>query len=162
MRLSIFHLHFSKAFTLLEILFVTLAIAIMATIGVFAYVNSYRQSVLRNTSDDLVSLLRLAQQKAVAQDGGNAWGVYIDNTNPSSAMASMYSGNAYATSTVSQTYQIPYQLSLTSPGAGTFLDMNFQKFSGIPLASGTIVIKLNAAAQTKTITMTSRGGISGD
>ncbi len=147
------------AFTLLEILFVTLAIAILATIGAFQYANSYRQSVMKNTDDSLVSLLHLAQQKAVAQEGGNAWGVYVNNIRVP-AIVSLYGGNAYATSTVAQTFQIPYQLSLTSPSAGATLDINFQKFSGIPNASGTIVLELNATTETKTITITSQGGIS--
>ncbi len=149
----------AAAFTLLEILFVTLTIAILAAIGSFAYVNSYRQSVMKNTNDSLVSLLHLAQQKAVAQEGGNAWGVYVNNTSVP-AIVSLYGGNAYATSTVAQTFEIPYQLSLTAPASGQTSDFNFQKFSGIPTASGTIVVKLNASTETKTITVTSQGGIS--
>lgn len=149
-----------SGFTLMEILFVTLAIAILASIGAFEYVNSYRQSLMKNTTNDLVALLHVAQQKAVAQEGGNAWGVYFDNTNSTNVFADLYAGNAYATSSVSQVYQIPYQLSLTSPAAGQVLDMNFQKFSGIPSATGTIILQLNASTQTRTITVTSQGGIS--
>lgn len=150
----------ATGFTLLEILIATVTIAILATIGVFGYVNSYRQSVMKNTGDSVVSLLHLAQQKAVAQEGGSAWGVFIDNSNSGSASTSMYSGNAYATSSVSQNYQISSQISLSSPAAGTTLDVNFQKFSGIPNASGTVILQLNATGETKTITITSQGGIS--
>ncbi len=141
-------------------LLVTAMLAILAGIGVFEYASSYRQSLIKNTGDSAVALLRLAQQKAVAQESGFAWGVYVDNTDPLRPYLNMYSGDSYSLGAATERFQVPGQVSVQSPANGTARDINFQKFSGVPNASTTIVFGLRGSSQTKTITLTEQGGIS--
>lgn len=137
-------------------------VVVLATAGALDYANSYRRSTLTDTMHVVVSMLRLAQQKAIAQEQGAAWGVFFDNTADADPYADIYSGDAYAGGTVVEHYQLPKMLSLTAPVSGSSNDVHFAKFSGVPATSSAIIIKLRGSAQTKTITISEAGGISND
>jgi len=147
-------------FTVLELLITLSVIALLAAIGTYNYTSSYRNSLLADTTNALVSLAQLAQQKAVAQEQGTAWGMFIDNTTGTDPYAEVYGGDAYAAGAVVEHYQLPKQMKVITPEPGTTQDVHFQKFSGLPSAPSTIVIGLRGSSFTKTITITDAGGIS--
>ncbi len=151
---------FTTGFTTMELMIVLGVIALLAAIGTYNYTSSYRNSLLADTTNALVSFAQLAQQKAIAQEQGTAWGMFIDNTTGTDPYAKVYGGDVYSSGAVVEHYQLPKQIKVTTPASGTTRDVNFKKFSGLPVASSTIVIGLRGSSFTKTITITDAGGIS--
>lgn len=73
-----------KGFTLIELMVVMSIIAILAVLGVAALLNINNANVVDRASEEIVSALRVAQNKAIsvsdASDGSIpvAWGVQVD------------------------------------------------------------------------------------
>ncbi|MEW5805295.1 MAG: type II secretion system protein [Patescibacteria group bacterium] len=147
------------AFMLIELIVTLLVLSVLATIGVATYSNSYRQSVLKNSFEEIIFLIRLAQQESVSQKEGNAWGVRLDNTNTSSPFVAVFS-STYAPANVKEYYSLPNQVKFQTPSAGNYDEVLFQKLTGLPDASSTIELVLSGSSQVKTIVINSAGGIS--
>ena len=74
-------LHFKfkhKGFTLLEIIIVVGITTVLAGIGVSTYVNQQRAKLLDTAAQEIVGYLRYAQQKSMAQEGTNQWGIHLN------------------------------------------------------------------------------------
>lgn len=149
--------HYS-AFSLIELVLSLMVLAILASIGIVSYSNSYRQNVLKTTAEEIVSLIRLAQQESISQRQGNVWGVRFDNTNPSAGFVAVFS-NTYAPANLVERYSLPFQVRFQTPPVGSYQEIIFQKLTGLPNATATVELILAGSSQTRVISINSLGGV---
>ncbi|MFA6521305.1 MAG: prepilin-type N-terminal cleavage/methylation domain-containing protein [Candidatus Gracilibacteria bacterium] len=155
-----------KAFTLIEVIIVTVLLATMAVIGTISISNYQRDTALGTTAASLVSQLRYAQGRAISGEGTTTWGIHFDTTEQFYAI---YQGlNWGAATDIVKTY-LMHGVLLYNPtlnGAGT--DVLFSRLTGITSQYGTgagsaAICITNTSAPTtckKTITITANGKIS--
>jgi type II secretory pathway pseudopilin PulG len=148
-----------SGFTLIELTISILVLIVLASVGIFSYANSYRQSILNNSLEEIIFLVRLAQQESISQKEANAWGVRFDNTNSASPFVAVFSGS-YAPASVKEFYALSGRISFQTPSSGNYQEIIFQKSTGIPSTSTTVVIALSGSSYSKTITINAAGGVS--
>lgn len=155
----------SKAFTLIELSTIVGIIAVLTAIAVPALRSFGRQSDLNNSAQELTNRLRLAQNKTVASEQADSWGVYF-STSTSPHQYILFRGADFASrsSSSDQFFDLPksveiYQINLTGGGR----EIVFQRITGDAGQSGNVVLKSKTdASQTKTVYIGSSGLVSDD
>ncbi len=144
---------FYPAFTLLELLIVVGITGILATVGISTYYSHQKLKLLDSTAQEIVSYLRYAQQKAIAQEENSAWGVHFENPTSGRGFYSLYKGESYSSPV--DTKYLPAGIDFVSPDEGQTLDIPFYKLVGNS-SGGTITI-IGYQNQVRTITVQSQG-----
>jgi prepilin-type N-terminal cleavage/methylation domain-containing protein len=139
-----------KGFTLVELLIV---IVIIMLITVFVYLSLFRRkgfSELYSTRDQIVALLREAQNNAISQNKDSEWGVYFSNLTSTSSFYSLFYGTIYSTSTSLKKYNLPtsVQYNTSTIPTGSSLTIYFNKITGISSTSTSIILNFNLSNQT--------------
>lgn len=134
-----------KGFTLLEI---TIAIGIVALLGALSLVsfaNSRRVAALVATGNETLAVLRLAQQKAAAGQGGTPWGVRIE-----AGQYRLFQGSTFASAATTTSYVMPSGLeivNITLAGGGQ--EILFRPGAGTTDQPGTFIVRVqNSVTQT--------------
>ncbi len=147
-----------KGISAIEILIAIATIGVLAAIAVGS-ISSYRnQQALKDTADDVVSLINRAHSNTLAGDSQLSWGVHFT----SSAMT-LFSGSSYS-SGASGNVVVPISSAVTLSsislnGAGS--DIIFNRLYGDTNQYGTITVQLSSdATKTRTITITKPGVVS--
>jgi type II secretory pathway pseudopilin PulG len=180
----------TKAFTLLELLIVVGITTVLAGVGISSYVNQQRAKLLDTSVQEIVGYLRYAQQKAMAQENGQQWGVHFENPSLGDDFYALYCGSTYEAlerthnlaketeyripsifypfyafarfiSSVETRY-LPKGIEYESPTAGNSIDVSFNKLTGTNATSTTqsITIKSTVTNSTTTISISGQGLIS--
>jgi prepilin-type N-terminal cleavage/methylation domain-containing protein len=139
-----------KGFTLTELLIV---IVIIMLIIVFVYLSLFRRkgfSELYSTRDQIVALLREAQNNAISQKQDSEWGVYFSNLTSTSPFYSLFYGTTYSTSTSLKKYNLPTSVKYNTSTipTGSSLTIYFNKITGMPSTSTSIILNFNLSNQT--------------
>ena len=142
---------------MVELLIVMGLIAVLVG-GVTLYLQRNRGGIsLDSTVDELVTLLRSAQQKALSQEGGTRWGVYVDNVDPTKAGFSLFAVNESELAdtnfsglpgTSEQRIALATSLSFSQPAAGQTLAIVFNKGTGLPATPASIILATGSTQQT--------------
>lgn len=148
-----------KAFTLLELLIVVGITTILAGVGISSYINQQRAKLLDTTAQEIVGYLRYAQQKSMAQEGGNQWGIHFENPASGNDFYALYTGTSYTSP--EETRYLPKQIEYEIPAAGNTINVSFNKLTGTNATSTTqsITIKSNVTNSTSTISISGQGVI---
>ncbi|MFA5460184.1 MAG: type II secretion system protein [Candidatus Paceibacterota bacterium] len=117
-----------KGFTLLETLIVIGVTAVVASVGVSSYVSQQKAKVLDNTAQEIVGYLRYAQQKSIAQEQGEQWGIHFENPAEGKDFYALYTGAAY--SSPAETKYLPAGITFQTPTSGNSVDMSLSKLTG--------------------------------
>jgi prepilin-type N-terminal cleavage/methylation domain-containing protein len=137
--MNLFFLKNKKGFTLAELLIV---IVIIMLIIVFVYLSLFRRkgvSELYSTRDQMIALLREAQNNAISQKQDSEWGVYFSNLTSTPPFYSLFYGTTYSTSTSLKKYNLPNNVRYATIEEAT---VYFNKITGLPQTSTTISILL--------------------
>lgn len=156
-----------SGFTLIEVLLSFALVSILSAGIVFSYNGFINNTVIKDTSWQVVSLFREAQGNAMGQvEGTQDWGVAIDSTNQ---VFKMYKTN---TSTIKRTLQLTSGVTITSYSfpsqtCASPCDVRFNRDgnprlpggtpSGALQGEGSIILEKDGAA--KTIRINQRGRI---
>ena len=126
-------------------------ITIIAGISIPIYQTFQVRNDLDLSASTIAQTARRAQFLAQASDGDSNWGVHVQ-----SGGISLFKGSVFATRdmTVDETFDLPK--SLTPTGAS---DIIYQKVTGMPQATGTILLTSNAN-ETRTILINAKGTVS--
>lgn len=150
-----------KGFTLIEILVGLAFISILSSMAVITYVRAQRKASLDTLSQQTVSILRRAQQKAIAQEEETAWGVHFENPTSTPAFIALFTGAAYNPINIRESSFLPKPLIFITPASGATADVIFSKFTGTPAGPQDIVIQVEGEpALTRTITVNAAGIVS--
>jgi prepilin-type N-terminal cleavage/methylation domain-containing protein len=140
-----------RGFTLIEILIVTAIMTLVAGLGLFMGLDSYRRSQLRNEEGSLVGLLERARNRAMNNFLEMPHGVHFDSSPPEFVL---FEGASYAASDPATREAVSRNAGITVNG---FTDVVFDELSGdanpasttISLYDGTrsVTIAINAEGQ---------------
>jgi len=148
-----------KGFTLLETLIVIGVMAIIAVAGLSLNSGLWRKNALDNTNQEIISLLNLARQKSISQEGGYQWGVHFENPANDRGFYALYY-NSYSSSTQSEIRYLSDPVIFISPTTSDSLDILFNKLIGnISTSTQQIVINLKNTTQQKTINICPQGTV---
>src|SRR5680860_90446 len=119
---------FKKGFTLLELLIVVAITTILAGVGISSYINQQKDKSLDFIAQEIVGYLRYAQQKSIAQEGNNQWGVHFENPISGDDFYALYTGAIYTSS--EETHYLPTSINFQIPSSGNSIDMSYEKLIG--------------------------------
>jgi len=147
-------------FTLIEIIVVVGIISILAAIFV-AYALLWPGKDLNNSTEEIISKLRLAQNKTLTSEGSSQYGIYFDSaTSPNRYI--LFKGINYATRDTSADliFKLPTKLEFYSINLSGGNEVVFKKVTGLAVQSGSISLRFkDDLAQNKTIYIESSGRI---
>lgn len=137
----------AQGFTMLELLLVIGIFAVL-TAAVAPQLVAFQRSVkLEGAARDIVSALRLAHDRAVlGEDGdangaGDAWGIRF--TNGASDLYETFFGLSYNAGNVKETVYLPGGISFAAPAEGNSADIIFTKLTGTTSAETTLSVTDN-------------------
>lgn len=147
------------SFTLIELL-VSIGVIAILVVGVSVSLNGYKKQTEYNLGiSEIVSVLRGAQSRAVAQDRGQGWGVQFINAT-TGGQAALFWGNAYVTSSVIFRQTLPAALALTDPAPGFSKTIIFAPITGAPGGADVVVARSANTGAVTTITVSRMGLVS--
>ena len=161
------------AFTLVELLVVVAIMAVVAGTSALYLGKLGANTRVINIGNEIVTLLRTAQANAVSQTSASPgqpsarWGLYIDNTNVSAGNYDLFvvDDTLLADGTFTgmpgtsiQHLNLPTGVSFTQPAGGTKLRVIFNRATGLPLSTATIVL-VSTAGSSMTISVDVGGRI---
>lgn len=149
-----------KGFTLLETLIVVAVTATIAVVGIGYYMNASKANILERTAQEIVSLLKYAQQNSVSQKDSEQWGVHFENPTSGKDFYALYKGATY--SSPIETKYLPDGVEFQFPSMGNSLNISFNKLTGTNYSGvdQSVIIQLVSLNTTTTISVSSQGVIS--
>ncbi|OGC48473.1 hypothetical protein A2W32_05195 [candidate division WWE3 bacterium RBG_16_37_10] len=138
----------TSGFTLLEVLLSIAVIGLIAGIGTPIYLSLQTRNDLYIAENSTVHSLRHAQLLSQIVDGDSSWGIYLQN-----GSVTIFRGLNYSSRNTDFDKIIILPGNITTSGVSEII---YEKFTGIPLATGTITLTSNAN-EIKNITVNSKG-----
>lgn len=132
-----------KAFTLIELLIVIAIISVLAIVGVMNLVSHRQERDLNFTVQEIITVLRNAQDRSIAQEEGSRWGIYFNNpTGGSNDFYELFKGVSYAGGTVASKIFLRSNIQFDIPSSNSFSTVIFTPITGLPNALATVKISL--------------------
>ena len=152
-----------EGFTLIEIIFTVGIFAILLTVSMAAFGSFRDDSQLQNTTNDIQAVLRLAQNKTVASEGAEQYGVYF-NVSSSPHEYILFGGASYASGTVETIYQLSDLVQFSSASSSfsglSGQEVVFDRIQGTTANYGEAVLQSTLdAVNTRTISVSGGGSI---
>jgi prepilin-type N-terminal cleavage/methylation domain-containing protein len=150
-----------QSFTIVELLIVIALVAVIASIGIVSLFGYRQRQHLKLQTEELVAVLRNAQNRSLSQESGSRWGVHFENpTGDANDFYDLFSGTSYSASAVVSRTPLPPALQFDVPSSGASATIIFAPVTGFPNASTTIKISLvNNPNASSAITINSNGVI---
>ncbi len=133
-----------RAFTLIELLIVIGILIILTAITVPLFRSFQKESDLKNTTQEIINVLRLAQSQTLASRRDKSWGVWF-STSTIPQQYTLFEGQNYSLRITSsdETYKLPntveaYEISLT----GDSPEVIFNQIVGTTDQPGSISLRL--------------------
>jgi len=150
----------NAGFTLVEVIVVIAIMVVMATFGFLNIVNYKNRQNLNAAGQEIVTVLRNAQDRSLSQEGGSRWGVHFENPISGSDFYNLFKGSSFATGIVNSQSVLPSNIQFDNPASGSSANIIFSPITGLPDAATTIKISLvDNSAVSITITVSSNGKI---
>jgi prepilin-type N-terminal cleavage/methylation domain-containing protein len=152
---------YNQGFTLIELLAVVAIIGVLVAVVISSLSTFRSRQALKNTTDDIISLINDARVKTISSVNSTNYGVHIE-----SARLVEFSGATFVNGS-SSNRQIDIDSSVTIPSSGGInlsgggSDVIFTRLSGDTSNYGTIVVQLSSNSSVKkTITINQTGVVS--
>lgn len=131
------------AFTLVELVIVAAIIAILAAVTTPAFRYFQQKSDLNNSAQDLISALRLAQNKTAASQGQSQWGVYF-STSTSPNQYTLFKGANYASrdTQFDEPRKLAAAVEIYQIDLGGLSEVVFNKITGAAVSPGSLSVGL--------------------
>lgn len=148
---------------------VIISMTILTIIGVvgIAYLGGYRQSAnVVSEAEKITAYLRQAQSRAMsgeAVSGQNPtdWGVHFVNSASGTAYYAIFRGSSYSVDASDETIYLPKQVRFSDPVASSTKDIVFQRITGRPIATTTIILQSTISSNlTRSISINPLGQVS--
>lgn len=153
----------TRGFTIVELLVVVAIVFILAISAVPGLRNFRLASDLENSAEEMINVLRLAQQKTVSSEGASSWGIYF-STSTSPHQYTLFKGESYSSREASadEVHKISSDVLISGVNLGGGFEVVFNRISGISQQQGTISLVLKSdASKTKIVYIDSSGQVAG-
>ena len=147
---------YNKGISLIEILIIICIFSIICAIIIPNFSGFQKQQALKNTSEDIVSMLNEARNDTISSKNSNNYGIHFQNDR-----AILFSGLSFNQSSIIKqiNFESPVEIPINNGvniGGGN--DVIFNKITGETAQSGNIIIQLiNDSTRQKIITINSAG-----
>ncbi len=143
----------SRGFTFIEILVVIAVIAILTAVTLLAFRNVYRDSARRTAIMEIADALRDSRNNTLGAVNDTVYGVRVGTSS-----VTRFTGNTYTLgAATNEVYQ--YEAGVTATGtlvtSGT--SVVFARLTGIPSATGTILVRDNDLVGSTSVIIQSTG-----
>ena len=151
---------FNKGITIIEMLVVIAIIGIIVLIVSPQFSNLRNNQILKSTGEDILSVLNKARSQTLASLNSSEYGVHFQ---PNGMV--LFKGNAYSSDAVNNEIielSSPASISNVTLGgvSGPTGNVYFNRLSGVPDKTGTIIIMVSSLS--KIVTISATGGFSID
>lgn len=143
-----------RGFTLIELILVIAIISALAVLSVPVLGNFSGRTQIDSTTNEIVSALRFAEQKAMAVENDSQFGVYFDDANNKFYL---FRGTSY-TDFPSERIEYVYSDSITVTQSFVDNDVDFNKLYGTTSDTGNITVTNNIGGS-RTVNVSALGKI---
>ncbi len=134
--------------------------AVLAAVGSVSFFSFYAQNNLNLTVNEIIFLLRNAQNRSITQENGSNWGVHFENPSGQNDFYALFQGAAYSSGNTVLRANLRPAVQFNNPSSGASKDIIFNPISGLPTASATVIISLKSdSSGAKTIIINANGQI---
>ena len=150
-----------KSFTLIELLVIIGTMIILMALAAPAFRIFQKESDLNDSAEEIINILRLAQNRTLASEGASQWGVYF-STSTSPHQYVLFQGTDYDSRVVSsdEVHKLPKSIEIYEINLGGGSEVVFNRVSGETNQSGNIKIRLiGDISKTKTIYIENSGQV---
>lgn len=151
----------NHGFTIIEVVIVIAVLVILAAVSVGSLMSIQKQIDLNNTSQELVGVMQLAQNKTLASESDDRYGVYLDFSSQPNRYI-LFQGSTYASRTQSydQKHLLPSSIKFSqSTNLGGSREVDFDKLTGASDQSGQIVLQNISTSKEVNIYVSSSGSV---
>lgn len=143
-----------RGFTLIELAVVIAVIALVGALALVSFVNSRRVRDLVTSGQNVLSVLRVAQTKAVAGEAASPWGVRFE-----ASRFILFSGTSFVSSMTTTVYTLPAGIEIANIAlTGGGQEVVFRRLDGRTVQSGTFDIRVvGSASQVFSVTIDASG-----
>lgn len=143
-------------FTLLEVVIVVAILALIGATALVSFSNSRRVRDLTTSGGNVLSVLRLAQSKALASEDNSQWGVKLET-----GQFILFRGTSFASATSTKSYSLPIAIEIANINlSGGGQEVVFKKLTGTTDQSGTFDVRISgSSANTFSITIDGSGKV---
>ena len=147
-----------NGFTLLEIVISVGIVALIGSLGLASFLGSRRTRDLNVGTQSALSVMRLAQSKTLAAEGGGPWGIRLEGDRYTLFPAQ----NPFNATTASNTvYILPSTLEITNINlAGGGQDVIWERITGKTVKLGTFELRVKLGVDSALITIGASGEVS--
>ncbi len=138
----------SSAFTLIELLITVAILTVVAAVGGVNFFNYYSRQNLTSAANEIVAILRQAQNSSVSQENGDQWGVRFLNATTTHDLIQLFRGSSFASGALVISQELPAGVQFINPVSGASMDVIFSKVTGYPNAAVSIKLALIAEPNT--------------
>ncbi len=156
-RFALFQLKKNQSRTGITLIEIVVAVSVIVVLGAMAFTTftgSRNARDLTTGTQDILSVLRLAQSKTLAGQNDSVWGVRL-----AANQVTLFQGPTYAGAPFTQVYLLPGSLQITDislAGGGT--DVIFKRVTGETDTSGTFTVGLiSSSAGALSVTINASG-----
>ena len=147
-------------FTLVELIISIGILVILAGVSFISIINYKQRQALSSASQEIVTVIRNAQDRSISQEDGNRWSIHFENPLSGSAFYDLFQGLNYATNTIVSRNVLPSGVQFDTPVAGSSSTIIFSPVTGLPNSQATIKISLiNNSNNSSTIIVSVNGEI---
>lgn len=149
-----------KGISLIEVLIVMVIIVLIAMFIVPKFLDYYYQDQVRGDSLKIAATLRAARDKSRMQEDNQSWGVYFVNSSSGTDYFILYKGAPYSGSSVNvQRVNLNPNVQFSTPPSSSTLDVSFNKMTGLPASTASIIISLINNPTSATISVLGSGEV---
>lgn len=149
-----------KGFTLLELLIIMGILTTVAVISGINLSNYYSRQNLTSAANEIVAILRQAQNNSLSQESGDQWGVHFLNATTTQGLVQLFRGSSFTSGILVNSQALPAGVQFVYPALGSSTDVIFSKVTGYPNASTSIFVALkNNPAVSYAITINEVGRV---
>ena len=148
-------------FTIIELLIVIGIVVVMAVAGFLSLYSFRGEKYLDLTSQEIINVLRDAQDRSISREEDGHWGVHFENSVGGDNFYELFKGASYADSVKYSRFSLKSGIEFNDPASGANTDIIFQPITGWPSAPTTIKISSkNDSSKNSAIAVSVNGLIS--
>lgn len=128
-------------FTLLEIIISIGVLTLISSLALVSFINSRNVREVAISGQDVISVLRLAQSKALGGEDNSAWGIHLEQ-----GQSVLFRGISYVGATFTQNFPLPARLEIANislTGGGS--DVIFKRITGRTDQAGSFEVRVQGA-----------------
>lgn len=148
-----------RGFTLFEVIIVVLILLTLAAIAIPSIRSLQKTPQLTTTAQEVINILRVAQNKTLSSEGNSQYGVYFKTTTTPHQYL-VFKGSSYVArdTAFDQTYSLPAAVEFYEVATGGNNEVVFDRLTGTTANAGNVSLRLkNDTGQTSIVYIDNSG-----